>query len=75
VDEDTLADRRYSFITTLVEKAVTRQVSADGGVSETRSDKLDKILTHRFLALPVFALVMYLLFAATFSENFLSYPA
>ncbi|NLK05262.1 MAG: ferrous iron transport protein B [Spirochaetales bacterium] len=74
VDEDTLADRRYSFISTLVEKAVTRKASVDGISIESRSDKLDKLLTHRFFALPVFALVMYLLFAATFSENFLFIP-
>lgn len=74
VDEDTLADRRYSFISTLVEKAVTRKASVDGISIESRSDKLDKLLTHRFFALPVFALVMYLLFAATFSENFLLIP-
>ncbi|MDD3057420.1 MAG: ferrous iron transport protein B [Sphaerochaeta sp.] len=74
VDEDTLADRRYSFITGLVEQAVVRSKGESGAVQENRSDKLDKILTHRFFALPVFALVMYLLFAATFSENFLFIP-
>ncbi|MGE4453987.1 MAG: ferrous iron transport protein B [Sphaerochaeta sp.] len=70
VDEDTLADKRYTYITSLVEKAVQKGFSAELR-QESRSDKLDKILTHRIFALPVFAVVMYLLFAATFSENFL----
>ncbi|MGH0053420.1 MAG: ferrous iron transport protein B [Sphaerochaetaceae bacterium] len=70
VDEDTLADRRYTFITSLVEKSVQRGGSQEVR-KESRSDRMDKVLTHRVFALPIFAVVMYLLFAATFSENFL----
>lgn len=70
VDEDTLADKRYTFITSLVEKAVQRG-TASQRYKESRSEKMDKVLTHRFFALPIFAIVMYLLFAATFSESFL----
>ena len=70
VDEDTLADRRYSYIQALVDTCVqSKKNQAVHG--ESLSDKLDKVLTHRFFALPVFALVMYALFAMTFSENFL----
>ncbi len=70
VDEDTLADKRYSFITELVEASVRRGVR-EGGQEESRTDKIDKVLTHKLWALPAFALIMYLMFAATFSENFL----
>ncbi len=70
VDEDTLADRRYAYITSLVEKAV-QKANTGNAKKESRSDKLDKVLTHRIYALPIFAVIMYLLFAATFSENFL----
>lgn len=73
VDEDTLADKRYSFITEIVNSCVERG-SKDGEHVETRSDKIDKILTHKIWALPVFALIMYLMFATTFSENFLFIP-
>jgi ferrous iron transport protein B len=66
--EAKIADLRYQYIAKLVKGAV--QKSSIGHV-ETRSDKLDKLLTNRFLAIPVFAVVMYLMFAATFSENFL----
>ncbi len=66
--EAKIADLRYQFIGKLVKAAVHK--SRKGHV-ETKSDKLDKILTNRFLAIPAFAIIMYLLFACTFSENFL----
>lgn len=70
-DEDPeaiIADQRYRYIAKVVKDAVKK--SAVGHI-ETKSDKLDKILTNRILALPVFACIMYLLFACTNSENFL----
>ena len=67
--EAKIADLRYKFISKIVKESVKKYPN-DSHV-ETRSDKLDKILTNRFLAIPIFALVMYLMFAATFSENFL----
>jgi ferrous iron transport protein B len=73
VDEDTLADRRYSYIQSLVETCVHSKRTQVVHI-ESLSDKLDKVLTHRLFALPVFALVMYVLFSMTFSENFLFVP-
>lgn len=69
--ESKVADSRYQFIAKVVKKSVKK--SSKGHV-ETSSDKLDKILTNRILALPVFGAIMYLLFAFTFSENFLFIP-
>ncbi len=66
--EAKIADLRYKFITKAVKDTVVKSSKAH---AETTSDKLDKILTNRFLALPMFAVVMYIMFAATFSENFL----
>ncbi|MCI8516483.1 MAG: ferrous iron transport protein B [Hungatella sp.] len=66
-----IADSRYRYIGALVKDCVKK--SGRGHV-ETKSDKLDKILTNRILALPLFAGIMYLLFACTFSENFLFVP-
>ncbi len=66
--EAMVADQRYSYISRVVKEAVKK---SPAGHVETKSDKLDKILTNRILALPIFALVMYLLFACTNSENFL----
>lgn len=69
--EAKIADSRYQYIAGLVKECVRK--SGRGHV-KTRSDKLDQILTNRILALPVFAGIMYLLFACTFSENFLFVP-
>lgn len=66
--EAKIADCRYQYISKLVKESVKKSHRAN---QETKSDKLDKILTNRILALPIFAGVMYLLFACTFSENFL----
>lgn len=66
--EAAIADLRYQYIGKVVKEAVKK---SQQGYTETPSDKLDKILTNRIFALPIFAVVMYILFAATFSENFL----
>lgn len=69
--EAKIADSRYRYISKLVKECVKK---GSKGSQETKSDKLDKILTNRILALPIFAGIMYLLFACTFSENFLFIP-
>lgn len=66
--ESKMVDLRYEFIAKLIQKTVKK---GKQGYVENKSDKIDKILTNRFLALPIFAIIMYLLFATTFSENFL----
>ncbi len=66
--EAIIADLRYQFIAKVVKSAVHKSSKQH---RETTSDQLDKVLTNRILALPAFAIVMYLLFACTFSENFL----
>lgn len=71
--EEIKADLRYTFIGELSSKYVVKPLDESVG-TETISDKMDKILTNRWLALPIFALVVYLIFACTFSENFLFVP-
>ncbi len=66
--EARIADLRYQLIEKLTKQAVKKHRNLH---FETRSDKLDKILTNRVLAIPIFAVIMYLLFSITFSENFL----
>lgn len=46
---------RYAFIGDVVSSAIKK--SSNG--KETTSDKIDKIVTNRFLALPIFVVVMY----------------
>ena len=37
----------------------------------TVSDKIDKVLTHRIFALPIFVFIMFIIFHVTFSEDIL----
>ncbi|MBR5997350.1 MAG: hypothetical protein IK028_04960, partial [Bacilli bacterium] len=40
-------------------------------VKENKSDRIDKILTHKVFGLLIFAAILFLVFHLTFSENFL----
>ena len=61
-DVDTLiADRRYGWINTLVRETV-RQGGAD---EPTASDKIDQIVTNRWLGIPIFLLAMLAVFKLT----------
>lgn len=62
------ADLMYQFIEKVVKETVTKN-KVDKSV--TKSDKIDKILTNRILAIPIFLLIMYTMFSSVFSENFL----
>lgn len=64
-----VADLRYKCIDGIVSRTVKK--SSERKDTETKSDKLDKILTNRILAIPIFLVIMYAMFACTFSENFL----
>lgn len=66
--EAKIADLRYRFIAKVVKQAVKKN---NVGHVETKSDKIDRILTNRFLSIPIFAVVMYLLFEITFGSSFI----
>ncbi|MCI1208405.1 MAG: ferrous iron transport protein B [Treponema sp.] len=66
--EERIADKRYKFISGICRETVRKGQTAEAAF-ETKSDKLDKILTNKWLALPIFAAVMYVMFALVFSEN------
>ena len=67
--EGEIADQRYKFISNVVSKSVQKQVKKDGSRVETTSDKIDKILTNRIIAIPAFLAIMYGLFKITFGEG------
>ncbi|HOA24156.1 MAG TPA: ferrous iron transport protein B [Aggregatilineales bacterium] len=61
-DSDILiTDRRYGFINGLVREVVKRPPLD----RHTRSDRIDQVLTHPLLGLPVFAVMMWLVFQMT----------
>ncbi|WP_322395711.1 hypothetical protein, partial [Clostridium perfringens] len=57
---------RYKFISNVVGKAVKKKEKVDGTRVETTSDKIDKILTNRIIAIPAFLLLMYGYFSIFF---------
>ena len=67
--ESEIADQRYKFIAKVVSKTVSKPKTANGKREETVSDKIDKVITNRVLAIPIFLAVMYLLFSITFGES------
>lgn len=58
-----IIDKRYEFVNNITNKTVKRP----DVVVETKTDKIDKILTHKYLGLPIFALIMLIVFQLTFA--------
>ena len=58
--ESIVTNQRYAYINAVVTKAVKKK-SAPGSLSV--SDRIDRIVTNRILALPIFAGVMFLIYA------------
>ncbi len=63
-----VADARYRFIAKNYSPCLKRATHA---ARLSRSDKADKVLTHRVWALPIFVLIMFAVFHVTFSEDVL----
>lgn len=59
-----LADMRYSFICDVCEKSV---VKCKQSKEKIRSEKIDKILTNKYAAIPVFFGIMMTIFYLTFN--------
>ncbi len=55
--ESVITNARYEFITDVMKKAVVKEKKA-----LSTSDKIDKIVTNRILALPIFAIVMMIVY-------------
>jgi len=58
--ESIVADQRYTWIERVIQKAVVKKAAKH---SLTLSDKIDRIVTDRILALPIFAGIMFLMYA------------
>lgn len=65
--EAIIADQRYKYIAknfTVVKEKSKKEVL-------TKSDKADKVLTHKIWGIPIFLVVLFAVFHLTFSEDFL----
>lgn len=58
-----IIDKRYEFISSITNVTVKTPESPN----ETLTDKIDKILTHKYLGLPIFGIIMFIVFQLTFT--------
>ena len=66
--EALVADGRYKYINKNYSSVITKKQKTE---KLTKSDKVDKVLTHKFWGIPIFLVIMFLVYHLTFSENFL----
>lgn len=59
--EAVVVDKRYDFIS----EATRTSVKKSEEYNETISDKIDKIVTNRFLGIPLFAAIMFIMYQIT----------
>lgn len=71
----TYISKNYSTVLTKCEKPAKikkgKKGQADTIDYSTRSDKIDRVLTHKIWGIPIFLAVLFAIFHITFSENFL----
>lgn len=66
MDDDTesiITNERYTYISSIIEQCFTRNRKE----TMTISDKIDRVVTNRFLALPIFAAVMFVVYYVSVS--------
>ncbi len=57
-----IVDKRYSFISSITENVIKKPSEKQ----VTTTEKIDKIVTNKYLGIPIFALIMYCLYELTF---------
>lgn len=64
-----IIDKRYELISEIIQKSVKKQVVR----KESTSDKIDKVVTHKWFGIPIFAIIMFLIYQVTmtFGNEFL----
>ena len=65
--EALVADARYKYISKHFAPVMSHKNKDK--FKMTKSDKVDKVLTHRAWGIPIFLVVLFLIFHLTFSEN------
>ncbi len=65
--EALVADGRYKYISKHFAPVLKKH--SEGAQVITKSDKADKVLTHKIWGIPIFIVIMFFIFHFTFSEN------
>ena len=61
--ESIITNERYEYITSIISDCINRKTVR----KLTLSDKIDRVVTNRILALPIFALIMFVIYYITVS--------
>lgn len=64
--ETCVADQRYQYINDNFSDVISSEKEKP---AVSKSDKADKVLTHKFWGIPIFLLLIFAIFHLTFSEN------
>lgn len=67
--EALVADGRYKYISKYF--AIVVSSKKESKEKLTKSDKADKVLTHKIFGIPIFLVILFAVFHLTFSEDFL----
>lgn len=67
--EGVIADLRYRYITEKIKGHIKKNNCQKNFI--TKSDRIDRVLTHKYFGIPLFLLIMFTVFHITFSANFL----
>lgn len=68
--EAIIADERYNYISKNFSKVIVHsELTKEKKVKENKSDRIDKVLTHKVWGLLIFAAILFFVFHLTFSEN------
>ena len=65
--EALIADGRYNYI--VKHYSINKTKAVNDIKAENKSYKIDKILTHKWVGIPIFLVILFLVFHFTFSEN------
>ena len=68
--EAAVADGRYRYISEHFAGTVKKDEN-EGQLQVTKSDKIDKVLTHRIWGIPLFLIIMFVIFHFVFSSDIL----
>ncbi len=62
--ESIITNERYNYITSIISSV---QKKKQTGIKMNSSDKIDKVVTNRWLALPIFAAIMFIVYYVSIS--------
>jgi ferrous iron transport protein B len=65
-----IADARYKYIVNILEGTISDAPTCKK-TKLNKTQKLDKVFTNKYFGIPIFLLIIFLVFHLTFSQNFL----